>query len=208
MIDDIYWTYDENNVSLPTERKLLIVGQSGSGKTTLARYLCVKYPEIFEIIKNCTTRSRREEDENDFCYLSEDEFIKAKENGDFFFSRFGIKPLYGYKKLDYEKIVCSKKIPVFMFRFSGLQHLKNLMKNYYVIFLISGIDESLLRSKDEISNSLFVESKFISDQIKNIISEFDQNKRKYAIVNNNYREDFFDQITEVLIKDIINTCFV
>lgn len=205
MLDNIYWTYDENNVRLSAERKLLIVGQSGSGKTTLARYLCVKYPEVFEIIKNCTTRLRREEDEEDFCYLSVDEFIKIKENSEFFFARFGAKPLYGYKKVDYEKIVCSKKIPVFMFRFSGLQHLKNLMKNYYVIFLISGLDESLLRSKDEISNSLFTESKFISEEIKNIISEFDKSKRKYAIVNNYYKEDFFTQITETIIKDIINT---
>lgn len=205
MIDNIYWTYDENNVSLPAERKLLIVGQSGSGKTTLARYLCVKYPEMFEIIKNCTTRLRREEDENDFCYLSDDEFIKAKENGEFFFAKFGAKTLYGYKKLDYEKIVYSKKIPIFMFRFSGLQHLKNLMKNYYVIFLISELEESLLRSKDEIGNSLFVESKFISEEIKNTISEFDKSKRKYIIVNNNYQEDFFAQITEVIIKDIVNT---
>lgn len=205
MLDNIYWTYDENNVRLSAERKLLIVGQSGSGKTTLARYLCVKYPEVFEIIKNCTTRLRRDEDEEDFCYLSVDEFIKTKENSEFFFARFGAKPLYGYKKVDYEKIVCSKKIPVFMFRFSGLQHLKNLMKNYYVIFLISGLDESLLRSKDEISNSLFTESKFISEEIKNIISEFDKSKRKYTIVNNYYKEDFFTQITETIIKDIINT---
>ena len=155
MLDNIYWTYDENNVSLSAERKLLIVGQSGSGKTTLARYLCMKYPELFEIIKNCTTRLRREDDEEEFCYLSVDQFIRAKENSEFFFARFGAKPLYGYKKVDYEKIVCSKKIPIFLFRFSGLQHLRNLMKNYYVIFLISELDESLLRSKDEISNSLF-----------------------------------------------------
>jgi len=204
VLDNIYWTYDENNLRLSAERKLLIVGQSGSGKTTLARYLCVKYPEIFEIIKNCTTRLRREEDGEDFCYLSVDEFIRTKENGEFFFARFGAKLLYGYKKVDYEKIVCSKKIPIFMFRFSGLQHLKNLMKNYYVIFLISELDESLLRSKDEISNSLFVESKFISEEIKNIINEFDKSKRKYAIVNNYYKEDFFTQITETIIKDIIN----
>lgn len=58
MRDNIYWIYDENNVSSPLGRKLLIVGQSGSGKTTLARYLCEKYPEVFEIIKNCTTRSK------------------------------------------------------------------------------------------------------------------------------------------------------
>ena len=50
MRDNIYWIYDENNVSSPLGRKLLIVGQSGSGKTTLARYLCEKYPEVFETV--------------------------------------------------------------------------------------------------------------------------------------------------------------
>lgn len=205
MLNNIYWTYDEDNVCLCNERKLLIVGQSGSGKTTLARYLCAKYPKIFEIMKNCTTRLKRAEDKDDFYYFSVNEFIKAKMRNEFFFARFGAKPLYGYKKVDYEKIVCSKKIPVFMFRLSGLQHLKNLMKNYYVIFLISGLDESLLRSKDNISSSLFLESKFISEEIKNIITEFDKNKRKYTIVNNNYQEDFFAQINEDIIKDIITT---
>lgn len=204
VIDDIYWTYDENNVSLFSERKLLIVGQSGSGKTTLARYLCVKYPEVFEITKNCTTRPRREEDGKDFRYLSDDEFIKAKESREFFFARFGSKPLYGYKKADYERIVCNKKIPIFMFRFSGLQHLKNLMKNYYVIFLISELNESLFHSKDKISSSLLIESKFISEEIKKIIREFDENERKYTIVNNNYSRDFFVQMDNALIKDIIN----
>lgn len=84
MRDSIYWIYDENNVNSPFGRKLLIVGQSGSGKTTLARYLCEKYPEVFEIIKNCTTRSKREEDRNDFRYFSVDEFMEAKENSEFF----------------------------------------------------------------------------------------------------------------------------
>lgn len=204
MIDDIYWTYDENNVRLFGERKLLIVGQSGSGKTTLARYLCMKYPEVFEIIKNCTTRPRREEDGEDFCYLSDGEFLKAKESREFFFARFGSKPLYGYKKVDYERIVCNRKIPIFMFRFSGLHHLKNLMKNYYVIFLISELNESLSHSKDKISSSLLIESKLISEEIKNIISEFDQNERKYTIINNNYCNDFFIQMDNTVIKDIIN----
>lgn len=204
MIDDIYWTYDENNVSMSSERKLLIVGQSGSGKTTLARYLCVKYPEVFEIIKNCTTRLRREDDGEDFRYLSVNEFIEAKDKREFFFARFGSKPLYGYKKIDYEEIVYKKKIPIFMFRFSGLQHLKNLLKNYYVIFLISELNESLLRSKDRTSNSLFMESKFISEEIKNIIIEFGENKQKYAIVYNNYKRDFFIQIDNAVVKDIIN----
>lgn len=205
MRDNIYWIYDENNVSSPLGRKLLIVGQSGSGKTTLARYLCEKYPEVFEIIKNCTTRSKREEDRDDFRYFSVDEFMKAKENSEFFFARFGSKPLYGYKKTDYEEIVCNKKIPIFMFRFSGLKHLKNLMKNYFVFFLISDLNESLVYSKDEDSVNLIVESESISTEIKKAISEFDKDGKSYIVLRNNYEEDFFVQIDKLGIEDVLNS---
>lgn len=203
MEDNIYWIYDESNVHSPLERKLLIVGQSGSGKTTLARYLCKRYPEVFEIINNCTTRLKREEDGNDFQYFSVDEFMKAKENNDFFLARFGAKILYGYKKIDYEKIVHNKKIPIFMFRFSGLQYLKNLLKNYFVIFLISDLAESLLYSKDESSENLATESMAIREKIEKTISEFDKNGKNYIVIKNNYKEDFFSQIDRVGIKDIL-----
>ena len=98
MADNIYWIYDEKNIDFPSEMKLLIVGQSGSGKTILARYLCNKYPDIFEIIKNCTTRPKRAEDKDNFCYLSVKEFYEATESEKFFLARFGSDPLYGYKK--------------------------------------------------------------------------------------------------------------
>lgn len=203
MVDNIYWIYDENNVRASFEKKLLIVGPSGSGKTTLARYLCEKNPETFEIIKNCTTRSKRKEDRNDFRYFSVDEFIRAKENGEFFFARFGSKPLYGYKKTDYEKIVCNKKIPIFMFRFSGLKHLKHLMKNYYVIFLISDLNESLVYSKDEDSVNLIEESISISTEIQKTMSEFDRDGKSYSVVRNNYGAEFFSQIDKLGIEDVL-----
>lgn len=202
MSDNIYWIYDENNVNSPFERKLLVIGQSGSGKTTLARYLCKKNPETFEIIKNCTTRLKREEDRDDFRYFSVNEFMRAKEKGEFFFARFGLKPLYGYKKTDYEEIVSNKKIPIFMFRFSGLKYLKNLMKNYFVIFLISDLNESLSYSKDEDSLNLIVESTSISKEIKNTIREFDREGERYIVIRNNYKEDFFAQIDKIRIEDV------
>lgn len=202
MSDNIYWIYDENNVNSPFERKLLVIGQSGSGKTTLARYLCKKNPETFEIIKNCTTRLKREEDRDDFRYFSVNEFMRAKEKGEFFFARFGSKPLYGYKKTDYEEIVSNKKIPIFMFRFSGLKYLKNLMKNYFVIFLISDLNESLSYSKDEDSLNLIVESTSISKEIKNTIREFDREGERYIVIRNNYKEDFFAQIDKIRIEDV------
>lgn len=205
MKNSIYWTYDEDDVYSPFERKLLIVGQSGSGKTTLARYLCEKYPEVFEIIKNCTTRSKREEDRDDFRYFSVDEFMKAKENGEFFFARFGSKPLYGYKKSDYKEIVCNKKIPIFMFRFSGLEHLKNLMKNYYVIFLISDWRQSLIYSKDRDNKNLIVESASISIEITRAINEFKKAGKDYIIVKNNYKKDFFLQVDRSVIEDVLNS---
>lgn len=205
MKNNIYWTYDEDDVYSPFERKLLIVGQSGSGKTTLARYLCEKHPDVFVIIKNCTTRSKRKEDRDDFRYFSVEEFMKAKENGEFFFARFGSKPLYGYKKSDYEEIVYNKKIPIFMFRFSGLEHLKDLMKNYFVIFLISDWRQSLIYSKDEDNVNLIGESASISTEITRAINEFEKIGKSYMVVKNNYDKDFFLQIDRSGIEDVLNS---
>lgn len=91
-----------------------------------------------------------------------------------------------------------------MFRFSGLQHLKNLMKNYFVIFLISDLNESLIYSKDEDNVNLIVESTSISVEIKKAISEFDKEEKSYIVIRNNYEEDFFVQIDKIGIEKVLN----
>lgn len=47
---------------------LLIVGESGAGKSTLAKYLKKKYN--YHIVRSYTTRSKRNDDDNDHIFIS------------------------------------------------------------------------------------------------------------------------------------------
>jgi guanylate kinase len=62
----------------------VITGTSGEGKSTLARHLLERVPE-FELAISATTRPRRpgEEDGRDYWFLSEEEFDKRLQAGEF-----------------------------------------------------------------------------------------------------------------------------
>jgi guanylate kinase len=62
----------------------VITGTSGEGKSTLARHLAQRVPEL-ELAISATTRPRRpgEEDKRDYYFLSDDEFGRRLEAGEF-----------------------------------------------------------------------------------------------------------------------------
>jgi guanylate kinase len=62
----------------------VITGTSGEGKSTLARHLLERVPEL-ELAISATTRPRRpgEEDGRDYWFLSEEEFDKRLQAGEF-----------------------------------------------------------------------------------------------------------------------------
>ncbi|HEY8843724.1 MAG TPA: guanylate kinase [Gaiellaceae bacterium] len=62
----------------------VVTGTSGEGKSTLAKHLVQRLPEL-ELAISATTRPRRpgEEDGRDYWFLSEEEFDRRLEAGDF-----------------------------------------------------------------------------------------------------------------------------
>ena len=62
----------------------VVTGTSGEGKSTLAKHLVQRRPEL-ELAISATTRPRRpgEEDGRDYWFLSEEEFDRRLEAGDF-----------------------------------------------------------------------------------------------------------------------------
>lgn len=57
------------------------VGPSGCGKDTAARWLSNESPNIFHYVKLCTTRPKRNEEDNGYLFLSSEDFLKQVLNG-------------------------------------------------------------------------------------------------------------------------------
>lgn len=62
---------------------IIMAGPSGVGKNAVINELIKYYPNL-EIMKSCTTRKPRNDKDNNYYYLSKEEFEKKKENGEFF----------------------------------------------------------------------------------------------------------------------------
>ena len=66
-------------------RLIVISGPSGSGKSTLVRELLTRYPGMLELSISATTRAPRAGEQNgvDYLFLSQEEFARRREHGDF-----------------------------------------------------------------------------------------------------------------------------
>lgn len=58
----------------------LLVGKACSGKSTLAKILCERTG--YRQLVSYTTRAQRNENDNDHLFVSTDEYLRAKENGE------------------------------------------------------------------------------------------------------------------------------
>ena len=149
----VHWIHDFNKIEVKESEMgqhiLFIVGPTGAGKTYLAELLCTASNK-FVVVPNHTTRDRRDSDINGhFRYLNTEQFNYLLKKEKFFLARKSPNPLYGYLKEDINSIFKKNSIAIFMFRYSGLQYLFPLIKNFNTVFLTSNSETICKMSKDE-----------------------------------------------------------
>lgn len=59
---------------------ILVIGRTGSGKSSLIKKLCERTD--LKMLCSYTTRPKRSENDNDHIFVSVEEYLKAKENGE------------------------------------------------------------------------------------------------------------------------------
>jgi len=98
-------------------KPLILVGPSGVGKKTLIDYILLSYGDLFERKKSYTTRNKRgeglEKGEDNFQFISNDEFQKMVANGGFIeYQKRNAGDMYGTAYAELERIKSSGKIPI------------------------------------------------------------------------------------------------
>ena len=70
---------------MKNDKIIIFCGPSGAGKTTIMRRFCEKYGDIYAKCISCTTRQKREgeEDKLDYYFLDKNEFEDKISKGEF-----------------------------------------------------------------------------------------------------------------------------
>lgn len=175
--------------------KLFVIsGSSGVGKGTVLKEFLARHPE-FELSISCTTRKPRVGEKHgiNYFFLSEEEFKKVIEDGDFLeWAEFSGNK-YGTKKSYVEKCLNENKNIILELDTKGALNVKSLNPNAVLIFIAPPSIEELearLRGRNteneesiqkrlnsiayEIENSKQYDFSIINDDVENTVNQLEK----------------------------------
>ena len=193
IVDCIKKSYAENDMYFAFPAVIALVGPSGSGKTAIATELLKS--DRFEKIKSTTTRQRRtNEPEDAYNFITEDEFKRKLQNGEFVEHTVYSNNFYGTEIKEVENILNKDKHCVLPIDITGAMALK--MKYRTAIFFID-------RNRNSIINALLLRVLNGECQKEEIVNRIDSIEREFInkefadyIINND--GDLNDSVDEIL----------
>lgn len=178
---------------------LIISGVAGSGKGSVCGIL-KKYPDKYGFSISYTTRAAREGEVNgvDYHFISEKEFDQAVKNNQFLEWEQVHFDKYGTKKLDFDNIIASDKIPILEVDVNGMGNIKKKYENIISIFITAPTMEDAM---DRLKNRGTENAKSLKKRISRYKMEMSCAKNYSHIIVN---DDLGRAQQELL--DIVNKC--
>ncbi|RTZ70259.1 MAG: guanylate kinase [Aquificaceae bacterium] len=184
----------------------ILSAPSGAGKTTVGNLLLKEIPHLERVI-TATTRSPREGEKHgiDYYFLSEEEFIRKIEKGEFLEWARIYKYYYGTPKSEVERILSQGKDALLIIDVQGAFQVKEKLPNAVSIFLLPPsfgelkkrltlrgereIEERLEWAKREIPCAKHFDYVVVNDVLEKAVEEIKSimlsNRRKAAFIFNN-----------------------
>ena len=170
------------------------VGPSGCGKDTAARWLSNKKPNIFHYVKLCTTRPKRNEEDNGYTFLDTEDFLKQVLNGQMLNAQEFRGWYYGLNDqgLNAKKV---NVLPMSNEMVSQMVEENNPKYDLKIIYICTQDKERLLHilNREKNPDCKEVCRRFLTD-----IDDYSNNvelwKNTYKIIENKYNNEFFVRI--------------
>ena len=166
----------------PSARLFVLAAPSGAGKTTLVKALVAAHPDIrFSV--SFTTRERRvtEEEGKDYFFVSEDEFLRLRENGELLEAALVFDNHYGTGRSQVEQNLADGHNVLLEIDWQGAEQVRQSMPESVSVFILPPSRTELeQRLRDRKTDSDEVIKRRLRDALGDMShwNEFD-----YVIVN-------------------------
>ncbi len=166
----------------PSARLFVLAAPSGAGKTTLVKALVAAHPDIrFSV--SFTTRERRvtEEEGKDYFFVSEDEFLRLRENGELLEAALVFDNHYGTGRSQVEQNLADGHNVLLEIDWQGAEQVRQSMPESVSVFILPPSRTELERRlRDRKTDSDEVIKRRLRDALGDMShwNEFD-----YVIVN-------------------------
>jgi len=171
---------------------LVLSAPSGGGKTTIAKLLLQGRDDLGYSVSATTRPKRPDEREGvDYHFLSRDEFIRRRENGEFLeWATYGGE-LYGTLQSEIERIFAQDRHAVLDVEIEGARQIRKNFSNSLLVFVLPPSAEALMQrlTGRRTEDPALVRDRFVraAEELK-AVGEYD-----YAILN----EDLVVAVSQV-----------
>jgi guanylate kinase len=177
----------------------VITGQSGAGKGTLIREVLARVPEL-ETTVSATSRARRpgEADGREYWFLSNDEFARRIENGEFLESVSYVGHRYGTLLAELERIRANGRAPLLELETQGALTVADRVPGAVTIFVTAPIPELERRLRRRATES----SGEIEERIRVAREQLEVADRFDHVIHNDDLRRAVDELTGIVEREL------
>jgi len=177
----------------------VITGQSGAGKGTLIREVLARVPEL-ETTVSATSRARRpgEADGRAYWFLSDDDFARRIENGEFLESVTYVGHRYGTLLAELERIRANGRAPLLELETQGALTVADRVPGAVTIFVTAPIPELERRLRRRATES----SGEIDERIRVAREQLEVADRFDHVIHNADLQRAADELTGIVEREL------
>jgi guanylate kinase len=177
----------------------VITGQSGAGKGTLIREVLARVPEL-ETTVSATSRARRpgEADGREYWFLSDEEFTRRIENGEFLESVTYVGHRYGTLLAELERIRANGRAPLLELETQGALTVADRVPGAVTIFVTAPIPELERRLRRRATES----SGEIDERIRVAREQLEVADRFDHVIHNDDLQRAVDELTGIVEREL------